>query len=1502
MLKKTIAFVVVLYLMLFTFQVKAQVQPAAFSADTSKFITELSDLFTKTGDADAAEAKLVLATITNQWNSKLLPFAQKKQIQSICFAFNEQKLQVAPYYLLYFKTITLLLRKNSNSGTFDLFHKSVTYCLKSKSPTRTLLKYLSQTELLLRANAFMQTNTEAWLVRNGGYKFAFDTVPYFTFSSNISLACVVRNDSTCINETKGSFYPITQIWYGKGGKVTWERTGIKADVLYAKLSAYQIDTRTISYSADSVQLFHAGYFKKFLGGKLEDKAIVDYTADKATFPKFTMYKGTQVYINLFKDIEFFGGFNLHGSKVIGTTTNKGYARIEIKHKNKPIITFKSSEFIIRPDRFVAARAMASIYLENDSIYHPGIQVRYNLANNELVMNRGDEGLSQGPFFNTYHRLDMHNGAIYWKMNENTLNFEELKGIRTKSEALFESSDFFSAFRFDKMQGIDEVNPAMLVSVYCRKYNTDRFYAEDLATWSKKPVEQIKVQLIKLSNGGFLFYDLDQDFATVLPRLNEFLAASSRVKDSDIIQFQSVVEKGTNAQLDLTSLLLTINGVKQVMLSDSQYVYIVPRDGKIVVNKNRDFSFNGRVHAGLFDFMANECNFIYDKFSLSIPQIDSAIMVVPAWNTDANGIRSFVAVKNVLADMNGELFIDSPDSKSGRKMLHHYPIFINKDTSYVYFDSKNIVNGIYNRTNFFFMVDPFTMDSINSLPPGALRFDGTLVSAGIFPDFRETISVQKDYSLGFKKVIPEPGAPVYGAKGTFSDTLMLSNNGLKGSGRLTYLSSTTESDDFLFTPESTSARVKNYQIAKVDEQVEFPDGNVKEAQIKWTPGSDLMTVQNFKNDSIFLFNNNVKLNGTLSVTPSGLMGKGQLSFENAEISSNAFSFKNKSFTSDTSDFRLLTDDRKKEALRVYAFTTSIDLANRQGHFTSLGKNALMEFPTLKYNCSVNEFDWLMDQKQLQLTNQTSFSREKYYQLKPQELLAFNPGKEVYTSTDPKQDSLSFFALKAMYDLDSNYLDVEDVRILKIADAAIFPNNAKLSIGSDGRIKELNQAEILANRSSLNHKFYNATVTIGSRNRYSARGLYDYTPSDGEITTLEMKNIAVNNKGETFAGTTISDSLNFMLNRYFRFKGKMELNASTKMIDFEGGYTTMHDCSTFEKEWVKLRSALDPKNIMIPVTDNPENTGDGKLRVSIYYSLTENTLKPGFFAKAENITDPDIIKSSGYITYVPSKSEYRVADSSKLNNPKIAGNMLSLNTARCMIIGEGQLKIAHNLGRLQLKSAGEIKHYGLVDSTSLNIMSALDFFFSDDAMKILADALNASTAKGIDVAGINYTRSLREFISQSEADRVLSELNLYGQFRKFPEELNHTLVLTELQMSWNRDLRSFISSGPIGISNIGKQMVNKQLKGYVEVGKRRSGDIINIYLEPEENQWYFFAYANGTMQVISSNKSFNDKLVGLKETQRLIKGEKGELSYQFIVGTPDKKATFLRKMKQAGGDTN
>ncbi|MBK7211869.1 MAG: hypothetical protein IPH88_00930 [Bacteroidales bacterium] len=1496
-MKKQIVLILVFFILL-TSLVKAQDKHRIFSVD-SLFIGDLTEKFQGVGDYNEKDARTTLSNINYLWTSSLILPKQQVQLMEICSILQLQKLSVAPYFLDYLNAVNILVRRNTEEETFDVFHKSVKYCLEGKSPTRNVTAYLSKINLVLESAALEKSTTDAWYCRNATYKIAFDTVPCIDFSG-LTLSCVSRNDSACIYNTKGRYYPLIQKWIGEGGKVYWDRVGLSRDEVYATLSDYVINTRVTFYSADSVVMYHGGFVKKPLRGRLEDRVMADITPERALFPEFSMYKGSSVILNLFKNVEYEGGFSIEGNRVIGFPSVSSLAKIMISRNNAPFIELRSKEFVIRPDRFVSARAIAVIYLENDSIYHPGVQARYNLENNEIALSRAEEGLSQSPFFNSYHHVDMIPEAMYWKLDDSKISFEAIRGIRSKGEAVFESSDYFSAYRFDKLQGIDEVNPVNQVSSYSRRHSTDRFYAEDLASFLKKPIEQVRVQLIKLANSGFLIYDLDEDFVQIKPRLNEFLASHNGVKDYDIIQFNSYVEKGSNAVLDLKTLDLTILGVQQVMLSDSQFVYIVPRDGKIVLKKNRDFTFVGRVHAGFFDFYAHECSFDYGKFLMNLPQIDSLALSVPSWEVDQGGYRHLVRVKNVLSDMSGLLEIDAPDSKSGRKSFPQYPRFTSKDMSYVFFDRKNIVKGVYKRDNFYYSVDPFIMDSLNRLPAENVQFRGRLFSGNMLPDIVEPLTVQRDYSLGFKKVLSPPGLPLYGGKGMFSDTLKLSNNGLRGSGTLSYLTSVTHSPDFLFCPDSTTGKVKDYDLAKRVGTSENPDAQVKDATVKWMPGKDVMYVSNSAGEKFNMFNNKATLNGDLALSPSGLKGKGLLAFEDAEVKSNTYTFNAVAFTSDTADFTLYTPDHKEEALKVHVFRTEIDFARREGHFTASGKGALMEFPVNKINCVVDEFDWLMDRRQLQLVNQTSFTREKYMKMTPEELINLDPAAERYVSTDPKQDSLRFFAMTALYDLSTNVLQVEAARILRIADAAIFPRDGKLTIGKEGVIQELSGASIVANRKDRFHTVYNATVNVESRNSYKAKGLYDYTPSDGEIQTLNLRYVGVNEDGNSYASASISDSMGFNLNRYFGFSGILELHAERKELYFEGGYQLKHECYKIPREWIKVRAFLDPKKIAIPVEGDIENTGNGKLRVGVYYSLTENTLKPGFFAKPDNVTDLDLINAEGLIVYDAAKNEYRVASAAKQKDPSLSGNVVTLNTSRCVVQGEGRVNLTGDLGRLTMESAGKVFHSTISDSTIVNILMSLDFFFSEEALKIMADDLNASDLKGIDISSLNYTRPLREYAGTVEADKLLTELSLYGQYRKFPDILNHSMIFTDLNLVWNQELRSYINSGQIGISNLGKNSVNRYVNGHFEVIKRRTGDMFTMYLEVAPDRWYFFSYTGGTLQALSSNKEFNEKLTGLKEDQRVIKSGNGEPSYQFIISTSDKKTTFLRKMKQLKGE--
>ena len=76
----------------------------------------------------------------------------------------------------------------------------------------------------------------------------------------------------------------------------------------------------------------------------------------------------------------------------------------------------------------------------------------------------------------------------------------------------------------------------------------------------------------------------------------------------------------------------------------------------------------------------------------------------------------------------------------------------------------------------------------------------MISASIFPDLKETLVVQDDYSLGFIKQAPEEGISLYLGKANYENEISLSNKGLMGSGDIDYLSSHAESSAITFLPK------------------------------------------------------------------------------------------------------------------------------------------------------------------------------------------------------------------------------------------------------------------------------------------------------------------------------------------------------------------------------------------------------------------------------------------------------------------------------------------------------------------------------------------------------------------------------------------------------------------------------------------------------------------------------------------------------------------------------
>lgn len=1468
----------------------AQLNPIKqFSEDPLKFPEEVKVMFEST-NMDKKEIKEFMEVFLLAWNNPKCNDNLKKSIVNSCNLMIKKKLRILPEYKSYFSSVMNFINSTQSEQNFLTWQDCINKILSGKI-LKNFSDYLEMSDNLFATNSFYNSSVIRYSSNSNNYIFEYDSVPKVIFPNlNLRIANN-QNDTGIIYNTKGVYYPYRGVFVGEGGKVDWKRAGIEDNVVWAELKKYQITLKTSGFIADSVIFYNKNYFQKPLIGVLTEK-VVSEKEGNITYPRFDSYNKRMEILNIAKDVNYDGGFSQRGPKVLGSGSKEEDAKLIFIREGKVFLIVGAKYIAITKDKLTAESSNIKFYFNKDSITHPSVNMKFVVADRKLSLVRTSNGVSKSPFLNTFHKVDMYFEELTWKMEDPKIDLGMLVG-NSQEDAMFESSNYFRTDRYDRIQGLDLVNPLIQLRDYVKKIgDVLDFQGDQYAKYLKFSPNDVRPNLIRLSTMGFIAYDSEDDEVHVNEKLFTYIAARAAKIDYDVIQFPSAIRGTSNASVNLLNYDMSIMGVRQIYMSDSQNVVIYPAEQKILLKKNRDFTFAGIVHAGRFDFFGKEFSFDYTKFKVDLKNVDSLRIMVKSREPDAYGEYPLVKVRTVIEEINGDLEIDNPANKSGRKPFPVYPIFNSFKESHAYYDKKSIQNGKYQRKNFYFQLDPFTIDSLDNFSNEGLTFKGKMETAGIFPTFNESLTLQQDYSLGFITQSPAVGYPMYGGKGTYNAAVKLSNQGLHGDGTIKYVTSITKSNDFLFFPDSTRCIAQTYDVSEQKIKPEFPQLHGEDARIHWIPAKDVMNVWNNKEKKFLDYNGQAQFNGRLSMTPKQLLGSGTADFSNAKLDAKLVKFKSNSFDSDTANFSLKALDLASLAFATDNVNARIDFDKRLGEFKSNGKGSIVKFPVNQYICFMDNFKWFMDDSQIELG-----SSKKVASSAKEDLDLEGPE---FISVHPSQDSLRFQSPSAKYDLKKYVITAKDVKYINVADARIYPEKGDVIIDKDAVMRTFTNAKIVANSITKYHNLYNCTVNLFARKNYKGSGFYDYVDEIKTKQTFYFSNVSVDTTFQTFAETNIPDSSKFRLSPNFEYKGKVKLKATANYLVFDGAARISHDCAAIPKTWFKFESEINPNSIYIPIAKDPVDAAGKPIAASLMVTTDSTHFYSAFLSPKESNNDPYVLEADGFLFFDKGSREYRISNKEKLIERSLPGNYLSLNTAQCKVYGEGKVNLGGEFGQLKIESFGSAVHLLIPDSTMFDMLMSFDFFFDDGAIDKMSDAILANVdLKPTDFSRPVFERGMREMMGKEQADKLISQLNLYGSFKKFPDELKKTLFLTDVKMKWNKETRSYTSYGKLGIGNINKTQINKYVDGRVEIIKKRGGDILNIYLELDANNWYFFNYTRGTMLAISSNEAFNTAIKELKPEKRQKDGdkEKKEPNYNFNITTTAKKIQFLRKTQSA-----
>lgn len=1458
----------------------ATAQTRTFPAEKAGFLQEMTSFMV---EADKKEGKPFMETVfTPAWNGAFFTDARATRVAALANAMAKKRFEAYPGFQDYLSSLAAFASSGRNEAEFDAWMK----CLEAAagSPRKqNLTDLIGMSAGLFKDNSFHNGANLKWRSSSRDFTFVYDSIPKVVWSAPMDIICLAKGDSARVLKTSGTYYPTRAIWEGKGGVITWERAGLDPKKTWAEWDhTYRVRTKSSDVEVDSVR-FSDPYFDRKLLGKVEVKVMANVSAEKAGYPRFVGYDRRIKIKDIIDGIDFEGGFTMQGAKLQGAGTAEEPAFLTFYRDKRPFIISHGTIYTIEPGKISSEGVGVTIRLDNDSIHHPKVNLRFLKDKKQLTILKPDEGLSRGPFYDTYHKLDMFLEQITWTQGDPLLTLSNLQGS-TQTRTSFESFNYFKSERYSALLGMDAVHPLARIREHQRAAG-DKFLADDFARSTRLQKTQVVPMLIDLANKGYLDYDTETDMVHVKERLREHVLASAKKTDYDVLQLNSTAEENINGTINLLNNDLALRGVSKIVLSDSQDVRIYPSGRLVTVKKDRDLSFGGNIAAGKLNYYGKEYYFHYKPFIIDLLNVDSVSFYADSFDKDESGRTRLVRVKNVLEQVTGTLEIDAPSNKSGLQQdkYSEFPKFNSTQSSFVYYDKGAIQKGAYKRDLFYYKSDPFVIDSLDNFTNEGLTFTGVLMSGGIFPDIREPLRLQEDYALGFIRPTGAGGLPLYGKKAKFANTLKLDHKGLHGDGDLTYLTTIASSKDLYFTPDTTFGMADTlYNAAANNASMKVPNAHGSKLFLRLEPVKDVL-LADVRGKPMVMYDGQAFLQGRTELTPTGMTGAGLIDYKNATLSSELFQFTTTATHADTSDFRLTDGDASGIAFRTDNVNATIKLDERIGEFVSNGSETKVEFPVNQYICFMDRFKWYMDQGDIELeADRTAAAGSDDLQLSGSNFI----------STHAQQDSLSFMAPKARYDLKRHIITANDVRFIQVADALITPDSMRVRIGRNAEMGTLRNASIVANNVTRYHEVHNAVVDIKARRNYKASGEYHYVDETDRKYTIQLPEITVDTSFQTQARGVITKDEGFQLSPAFDYFGDVQLRASVQGLIFTGSTRILHDCPGIERNWMKFSAAVDPKEVFLPVGDSLRDATGEDIGAGIFLTNEDPFKTYGtFLSRKVEAKDRPIIKAKGLLFYDKAKKEYIISNKDKIRQRDLPGDLVSLNTNSCRLTGDGHILTGMDLGRVKVDGYGTLDYRGDSAITDVRVTMPIEFHFFDNALeKMVTDMMTYPDQKVVDITKTPYEKSLREILGKEKSDKFVSELSIKGEIKRLPDELARTLVLADVRMRWNGADEAWQSEGLIGVGTVGKKSVFRYLKGKVEFERKRSGDVMTVMLMLDEQTYWFFQYSRGQMLTLSSDVNFNGMISELKEDKTKLESKKDEPAYNFMLTNKRKVEDF------------
>lgn len=1287
-------------------------------------------------------------------------------------------------------------------------------------------------------------------------------------------------DSVQLSGTQGSLMLKDGIFVGSGGKFDWSMAGLPQ--VFCTLGEYNFETRSPRLSAEGVKLTYPEKLTAPVEGVFEFVSKRHKGPENAQYPRFMSFYSNISVKDVGKNLVYKGGFSLMGKRVYSSSVNNRPSTLT--YVAEGVTKFKTSgkRYELGDSVIYSPLTQVVIPQNQDSISHPAVQLNYNKNIPMLRLNKHEGGFRGTPYTDTYHKVDITADGLQWDLNGQEVNFYMLNA-RSEVPAVFESYDFFDSTRYVSLTGNYKFHPLQMLLSYANSTGSSTFNVSDLAAKYKTNENTLRGAMMQTMQQGYIDYEPESGMISVGRKTDHNVMANNRKRDYDSFRIESYnPQGGPNATINLGSNELVIKGIDRFYLSEKLNVSVKPRNKEIKLLKDRNFLLEGEVAAGTYKFKGSGFFFLYDEFTVEMPQIDTILFASKESlkKGDKKELGSEIRYGA------GTLYINKPNNKAGLKDFPEYPRLNVESGATIYFDQKDRKKGTYNR-NVRFEIPTVKLDSLNSRDP---NYQGTFYSDGIFPPIKEALTPMSDNTLGFRhKPTGELALYESTSKIKFDGEIIMDMKGLRTSGTIEHLSTTLSSKDILFTPDSVVAQGASAQIKEMTiSGGSFPAVSVKEYKLRWLPRADSMIISNVDSPFEIYKQYGSTFKGSLVVNSKGLFGKGTLERKDSEVYSPAFTLDKTKYQAKDAEFRIKSNDLTKPVLFANFVNVNFDMGQGLATISTSDNPAVagfasLEFPYASYKTSINKAKWDINKKSVVMEGDVKTS--------------------TFTSIEPTHEGLSFNARFALYNVEKYTLNIGGVPYVQSADARIMPKGGVVRILENGIMEPLSGAQLLIDTVHAYHNLIEGEVQILSKSTFTGHATYKYVNSEKQEFKIKMGDFqTVQEEVEKKKGTPklytvaqgeVLEEDKFLVAPRILYKGKITMLAPEKNLKMDGAIKLDLKSQAELGAWIPYTS--DQENIVINMDEI--QSGGTQIFTGLHVDKATSELYTTFISEKRQPDDENVFTATGQLNFNPSNNEFKVAAVEKATNVTMEGNQFVLDDAAGRAKMEGKIDFFNSAGNDYVFSAGS----GMLDLNkndySFNALLGLAFQLPPQtAEKIGETMVQTKLDKGVGELEANTDmEALYVKIAAVAGDKTARDYKNkaskgFVPLPKADKKFLATLVLSNVNLKWSDTTKSFYSVGKIGVSNVVDVDVNAQLDGMVEIRKNPGGDEITVFLELTPDDWYYFSFEQNQLGVLTTDQDINSQIESKSKG-----GAKGN-QYGFLLANQEEKAAFVERFNQ------